>query len=171
MSRFMAIALGGVVGAGALMLSPVAISASPVPSVALAKAARTAPLKEIDNRQGRCVERSVEQWLKELTGQEVRSIRWSGVACQLTGPGPLDGGGHWCGQADLILKHPKNRTDRPMIEVYFEKPVHGRPGKPYAFRGVMLTADGPDYSRFPEDFEADWRSRFPPRGKSSKACP
>lgn len=39
--------------------------------------------------------------------------------------------------------------------------MQGRPGKAYAFRGVMETRDGgPDYVRFRRDFEAVWEERF-----------
>ncbi|MGZ6015131.1 MAG: hypothetical protein ACXWKM_05250, partial [Phenylobacterium sp.] len=63
------------------------------------------------------------------------------------------------------LKHPKSRNDTPMVEIFFEAPKHGRPGKAYAFRGEMRAADGEDLSRFRKDFEYDWTSRFrPPEG-------
>ena len=64
--------------------------------------------------------------------------------------------------ATIALAHPKDRKDSPIVEIYFEKPDQGRPGKAYAFRGTMVTRDGgPDYVRFRKDFEAVWEERFP----------
>ena len=40
-------------------------------------------------------------------------------------------------------------------------PRAGRPGKAYAFRGLLLTKEGPDNIRFRRDFDAAWRERFP----------
>ena len=58
---------------------------------------------------------------------------------------------------------PRIVSDSPLIEIYFEKPVQGRPGAAYAFRSLMTTRDdGPDYGRFRKDFEALWDERFPP---------
>jgi len=126
----------------------------------LARAARNAPVKAIDYDQARCDGRTVEQWLVALAGANARAITWTGGPCQLVGPG-IDGGSHWCGQGVVTLKLPKSRDDRPLIEVFFEAPRRGRPGRPYAFRGAMLSADGLDNDRFRNDFEADWTSRFP----------
>jgi len=76
----------------------------------------------------------------------------------------------WCAQATVLLVRPKRRDDNPMVEIYFEKPDHGRPGAAYAFRSVMMTRDGgPDYSRFRKDFEAEWHERFP-RDPGAVAC-
>ena len=49
-----------------------------------------------------------------------------------------------------------------MIEIFFEKPVRGRPGKAYAFRGVVPDRNGDiEIIRFRRDFEAAWAERFP----------
>ena len=63
-------------------------------------------------------------------------------------------------QATVTLVHPKDKDDTPIIEIYFEKPNQGRPGKAYAFRAAMETKDGPDYIRFRKDFEGAWNERF-----------
>jgi hypothetical protein len=171
MSKFLVILFGFFACTVSLLASQALVLAQPIQHEALAMAARKTILKEIDYLEEKCAnDRSVEQWLQDLTGNEARSIRWSGGACQLIGPGPLDTGSHWCGQATVILKHPKNKDDKPMIEIFFEKPVKGHPGKAYAFRGSMLAADGLNYSRFRWDFEWDWRSRFPTSGIVPEAC-
>ncbi|MGA0600490.1 hypothetical protein ACO2Q3_07260 [Caulobacter sp. KR2-114] len=131
-----------------------------VANAALAAAARTTPVAAIDYDLKRCDPRTVEQWLKALVGANARSIAWSGGPCTVVGPG-IDSGSDWCADAVITLAHPKNRSDRPMIEVFFEAPKAGRPGAAYAFRGVMQAADGEDVSRFRDGFEADWTSRFP----------
>ncbi|MGE0257259.1 MAG: hypothetical protein AB7H71_12415 [Alphaproteobacteria bacterium] len=131
---------------------------------ALAAAGRAALLGDIDYGEQHCDGSvTVAAWLKALVGGEARGIEWRGGSCQLTTElNPLDRGGDWCAQAFVTLAHPKSRDDTPVIEIYFEKPDHGRPGRPYAFRGVMMTRDGgPDYSRFRQGFEAEWRERFP----------
>lgn len=131
---------------------------------ALAAAGRAARLVDIDYGEEHCDGAlTVAAWLKALVGREARAIEWRGGPCQLTTDlNPLDRGGDWCAQAFVTLAHPKNRDDTPVIEIYFDKPVGGRPGKPYAFRSVMMTRDdGPDYLRFREGFEAEWRERFP----------
>jgi hypothetical protein len=135
-----------------------------VANASLAWAARDTPVAAIDYEQDRCDGRTVEQWLKALTAAQARSIAWTGGPCELVGPG-IDSGSSWCAQAVVTLAHPLSRRDRPTVEVFFEKPDHGRPGRPYAFRGSMRAADGLDLSRFRKDFEYDWTSRFPaPRG-------
>ncbi|MBS0409238.1 MAG: hypothetical protein JSR86_04935 [Proteobacteria bacterium] len=130
-----------------------------VANAVLAAKARSTPVKAVDYNEDRCDPRSVEQWLKALTGANARSIAWTGGPCQIVGMG-IDGGSSWCAQATITLAHPKSRRDQPMIEIFFERPVHGRPGAAYAFRGAMTAADGEDTSRFRKDFEADWTSRF-----------
>ena len=123
-------------------------------------------LESIDDGSSYCDGKmTVEEWLKGLAGEYARAISWTGGKCQLvTGQSPLDvASWRWCAQATVSLVHPRNRDDAPMIEIFFEKPVHGRPGAAYAFRGVMMTRDdGLDFSRFRKDFEAEWRNRFPP---------
>jgi hypothetical protein len=150
----------------AAALAPVPSQAAPgvtqgVPDAALAQAAGSAPLKSIDYDEDRCDDRTVEQWLQALTTPEARHIVWAGGPCRLVGPG-IDSGGRWCGQAAIALRTPSGRDDRPMIEIFFEAPEQpGRPGRPYAFRGAIHTADGDDVIRFRRDFEAAWISRFP----------
>ena len=131
---------------------------------ALIAAGRTALLSDIDYGEEHCDGAlTVAAWLKALVGRDARAIAWQGGSCQLINElNPLDRGGNWCAQAFVTLALPKNRDDTPVIEIYFEKPDHGRPGRPYAFRSVMMTHDdGPDYLRFRRDFEAEWRERFP----------
>jgi len=139
-------------------------AAAGVPTAALIAAARHAPLQSIDYEQEHCDgDLDVETWLKALTGSRARAILWTGGRCRLTDTlNPLDAGGRLCAQAAIVLAHPASRKDRPMVEIYLEAPRHGRPGKAYAFRGFMIASDGPDYSRFRKDFEADWLSRFEP---------
>lgn len=152
------VALSAMIGAPALA-GPAATHG--VPNAALAQAAREAPLKAIDYDEDRCDGRTVEQWLTAFTSPEARRIVWTGGPCQLVGSG-IDSGSRWCGQAAIILRAPLDRRDRPMIEIFFEAPHHpGRPGRPYAFRGAVHTADGDDVARFRRDFEAAWISRFP----------
>lgn len=130
----------------------------------LIAAARTAPVSAIDYDQPHCdADQTIDAWLKTLVGRQARAIRWSGGGCDLVnGLNPMDAGSQWCAQATITLIHPKSRDDRPEIEVYFEKPVNGRPGQPYAFRAAMVTVDGPDYIRARDDFEGDWLARFGP---------
>src|SRR5690348_5681650 len=97
-----------------------------VANAALAAKARITPVKAVDYDDDRCDERTVEQWLKAITGPQARAITWTGGPCELTGPG-IDYGSDWCAQATITLVHPKDRNDRPMIEIYFERPAHGRP--------------------------------------------
>ena len=138
-------------------------------AASLAQAARSTPVRAVDYDQDRCDTRTVEQWLKALTGSGARSISWSSGPCQIVGPG-IDAGGRWCAQAAIALAHPKSRKDRPMIEIFFEAPKRGRPGKAYAFRGVMLADDGLDMSRYRKDFEYDWTSRFKAPAKAIVDC-
>lgn len=130
-----------------------------VPAALLAEAAKSTPLRSIDYDEDHCDDRTVDQWLRALTGPNARSITWQGGPCQIVGMG-IDSGSDWCAQATVTLAHPKARDDKAVIEIFFDKPVHGRPGKAYAFRGMMLTPDGQDMTRFRKDFEAEWLSRF-----------
>jgi hypothetical protein len=133
---------------------------------ALIAAAREAKLEVIDYGQQHCDRATtVDDWLKSLTSHDARVINWSGGECQLVSnmrPGIDASSWPWCAQARITLVHPKDRHDIPMIEIYLEKPNRGRPGAAYAFRAAMITRDGPDYLRFRQDFEAEWRDRFPP---------
>jgi hypothetical protein len=131
-----------------------------VSAAALIAKARITPVKLIDYDEDRCDPRTVEQWLRALAGPNARAIAWTAGPCQIVGEG-IDSGSQWCAQATVTLAHAKDRRDSPMIEVFFEQPVRGRPGVAYAFRGEMRAADGDDMSRFRKDFEGDWTSRFP----------
>jgi hypothetical protein len=135
--------------------------------VALATAGRQATLKLIDYGSDYCDgDMTVEAWLRALVGKHALNITWSGGRCVLVNdlrPGIDASSWPYCAQATVTLARPKNKDDAPIIEIYFEKPVQGRPGEAYAFRGVMETRDdGPDYMRFRKDFEAVWDERFPP---------
>jgi hypothetical protein len=168
----------GLIGAAALL----ALAAGPaagkagytkgVANAALVAAAKATTLRAIDYDQDLCRnDRTVAQWLAELTAGQAKAVEWMGGPCVLTNDlNPLDSGSDWCARASVILKHPKTKNDSPTIEVYFEKPVRGRVKPAYAFRGEMLAADGEDYSRFRRDFEYDWVSRFP-ASKSVTECP
>jgi hypothetical protein len=146
---------------------PAGAQTSPtVTSTALVTAARQTPVKMIDYGEDRCDgDTTVEAWLSSLVAKEARTITWTGGKCVLVNdmrPGIDASSWPYCAQATVTLNKPKNRKDQPIVEIYFEKPDKGRPGKAYAFRGVMETRDdGPDYIRFRRDFEAVWDERFP----------
>jgi hypothetical protein len=127
-----------------------------VSNAALARAARDATLAQIDDFRNHCGDqRRVEDWLKDVVGDTAKSIRWSGDRCQLINLlNPLDGGTKWCGQAVVV---PKRGKDEATIEVFFEKPEHGKPGTPFAFRAMAPTKDGPDYMRETYAFEINWK--------------
>ena len=137
-----------------------------VSNAALAAAGRDATLNEIDYGSAYCDgAMTVDAWLKALVGNHARAITWTGGGCKLVNDlNPIDAAKWpWCAQATVLLVRPKRRDDNPMVEIYFEKPDHGRPGAAYAFRSVMMTRDdGPDYLRFRKEFEAEWHDRFPP---------
>jgi hypothetical protein len=150
-------------------------TAQSVSNAALADAGRTATLKMIDYGSDYCDgASSVEAWLKALVGAHARSITWSGGKCVLVNdmrPGIDASSWPYCAQARITLVRPKDRRDTPLIEIYLEKPVGGRPGRAYAFRSEMMTRDGDlDYGRFRKDFEALWDERFPPGPESSPRC-
>jgi hypothetical protein len=130
---------------------------------ALIAAARQATLKDIDYGQNYCdSDITVDAWLKALVGKEARAITWNGGECELVNPyGTLIDAKEWpyCAQATVTLKHPKSRTDRAVIEIYFESPVDGHPGVAYAFRSM---SEDIGYLRTRKEFEASWDDRFPP---------
>jgi hypothetical protein len=136
---------------------------------ALVAAAKATPLSLIDYDQVLCRnDRTVAAWLKELTAGDARAIVWTGGACQLADTiMPGDAGSDWCAQATILLNHPNNRADKPIVEIYFDKPTHGRPSPAYAFRAV-IEEDG--LLRFRQDFETSWIVRFP-RNAAVIACP
>jgi len=153
--------------------APNAEPANSVPKSSLAAAGRSATLKLIDYGEAYCDgETTVEAWLKALVGKQARAITWTGGQCVLVNdmrPGIDASSWPYCAQATITLVHPKTRDDTPIVEIYFEKPDHGRPGKAYAIRAALMTRDGdPDYIRFRKDFEAGWNERFPPA--SPPAC-
>jgi len=133
------------------------------PNTRLIAAAKASPLKLIDNLQDHCDgETPAGDWLADLTRREAKRVDWTAGRCALTNSlNPLDAGGSYCVQATITLKHPKNRQDRPEIEIYLENPRHGRPGAAYAFRSSFDSVDGPDYERERVAFDSQWRERFP----------
>jgi hypothetical protein len=135
----------------------------------LVAAAKATPLKLIDYDQALCRDdRTVQAWLKELTTGDARAIVWTGGRCELSNTlNPIDAGSDWCAQATILLKHPKARNDRPVVEIYFDTPSHGRPSPAYAFR-AMTAEDG--LIRFRQDFESTWLARFPANAKTIE-CP
>lgn len=151
------------------MITALAMAASLNLDARLIQAARATPVRAVDYDQDRCDGRTVEQWLKALTAANARSISWTAGRCEIVGPG-IDAGSRWCAQASIALARPKSAKDRPMVEVFFEAPVRGRPGKAYAFRGLMQAADGLDMSRRREEFEYDWTSRFPRAKRAIVDC-
>jgi hypothetical protein len=143
------------IAAAALTALSVHAAERGVSNAALAKAAREARLDQIDDFRKTCKDtRRVEDWLKDVVGDTAKSIRRSGGRCQLVNNlNPLDGGTDWCGQAVITPKRGKDAT----IEVFFEKPAHGKPGVPFAFRAGADTKDGPDYMRETYAFEVNWK--------------
>jgi hypothetical protein len=135
----------------------------------LVAAAQDAPVRAVDYDEDRCDERTVGQWLAALTAEQAKSVAWTGGPCQIVGPG-IDSGSRWCAQATVTLKAPKSPDDQPMIELFFEAPENGKPGRPYAFRGVMLADDGQDMTRRRKEFEFDWFSRFPAPSDAMVDC-
>ncbi|HVT31919.1 MAG TPA: hypothetical protein VHE32_04700, partial [Rhodanobacteraceae bacterium] len=135
--------------------TPHAVSAS-----ALIAAAKAAMLSEIDYGRELCApDRPVETWLADVLGDTASRVTWRGGSCQLVSDlNPLDAGGKWCAGATIVPKdHPKEPAE---IEIYFEKPAGGKPGKPYAFRGVNHDVDGIDYKRAFADFEYGYRQKY-----------
>lgn len=141
------------------------LSPSRVSRAMLAAAGRDAKVGSVDFGESHCdSEVTFGAWLKTLVGQDARAIAWTGGPCRLVIPGSGidDGSSPWCAQATITLLHPRARDDQPVIELYFEDPVQGHLGPPFAFRSIMVTRDnGPDYQRERRYFEADWRERFP----------
>lgn len=142
------------------------VEAESVSNAALVTAGKQAIAGMIDYGEDRCDrDTTVEAWLTGLVGKEARNITWTGGKCVLVSdmrPGIDASSWPYCAQATISLVRPKNRKDTPIVEIYFEKPEQGRPGKAYAFRGSMESRDdGPEYIRFRRDFEAMWEERFP----------
>lgn len=135
----------------------------PAPGVsraALIAAAKNAMLSQIDYDRELCdADRNVETWIKGVVGETAARIEWRGGECVLTNDlNPLDAGSQWCGGATIV---PKGHAKEPAsIEVYFERPANGKPGKPYAFRGVNYDVDGLDYKRDWPSFEYGYRQKY-----------
>jgi hypothetical protein len=147
-----------------------AAHAAPSFHAGLIAAAKATPVRDIDYDQERCDDRTVGEWLAAFTAAHARRIDWTAGRCRIVGPG-IDAGSDWCVQATVRLAQPQDAKDAPMVEIFFEDPVRGRPGKAYAFRGLMQAADGQDMSRFRNDFEYDWISRFPAAKAAVVDCP
>jgi hypothetical protein len=154
----------------AVLAGAAAHARRPPPLIAkLIAAAKATPVRAIDYDDERCDERTVAEWLGALTGADARRIAWTAGPCQIVGPG-IDQGATWCAQATVVLARPGGPKDRPMVEVFFEDPKAGRPGRAYAFRGAMRAEDGLDMSRFRREFEYDWTSRFKPAAGAIVDC-
>jgi hypothetical protein len=139
-----------------------------VADTALIAAAKATPLKLIDYDEVLCRnDRTVAEWLKELTAGDARAIVWTAGGCDLVDANPIDSGSDWCAQATILLRRPKDRSDKPVVEIYFDKPAHGRPSPAYAFRGIT---EDQGLQRFRQDFESDWLGRFPADAKVIQ-CP
>jgi hypothetical protein len=131
-----------------------------VSSTTLIAAAKAAMLSEIDYGRELCDgDRNIETWLNDVTGETAAKIEWRGGACELTNElNPLDAGSDWCGGATII---PRGHAKEPAaIEIYFEKPANGKPGKAYAFRAVNYDVDGLDYKRDFLDFQYGYRQKY-----------
>lgn len=139
--------------------SPHAAAKRGVSDATLAAAARSARVADVDTVRGECGDaRSVEAWLDDAVGDTAR-VAWRGGACVLANPdNPIDAGSDWCGGATIVPK--KDPTHPARIEVYFEKPVDGKPGKAYAFRAENHDVDGLDYKRDTRSFEIGYGERF-----------
>jgi len=135
-------------------------AAGGVSPAALIAAAKNAMLSQVNYGRELCDgDRNIETWIKDVTGEAAGRIEWRGGACRLTNElNPLDAGSDWRGGATIIPKgHPKEPA---AIEIYFEKPVNGKPGKAYAFRAVNYDVDGLDYKRDWPSFEYGYRQKY-----------
>lgn len=141
-----------------VLLSP-GSAAERVSSRDLIAAGTAAKLSQIDQMRRDCGDdRSVAAWLKDVLGDSAKRITWSGGVCRLTNKqNPIDAGGGVCAQAEIT---PKSGRDNATIEIYFDAPVRGRPGAPFAFRAVVHTKDGWDYMRETSAFAVNWRETY-----------
>ncbi len=152
-----------------LLLAGQALAQQSVTPAAMIAAGKNARLSEIDYGEKLCDgDMRVEDWLKQLTGTDAKRITWLGGKCQIVGIGPgIDAQSHpWCARAASDLARPRRRDDVMLAEIFLERPRNGKPGPAYAFRGIVMTTDGPDMVRRRTEFAAGWRERFPnaPRG-------
>jgi hypothetical protein len=147
------------------LAAPANAASRGVKSADLIKAAKAARLSDIDYTREQCKDhRSVEEWLHSALGNAARSIKWTGGACKLANrQNPRDAGTKWCAQAAIM---PKKGGPPAMIEIYFEAPKGGRPGKAFAFRALVHTKAGPDSMRETAAFEANWGETHIPRYKA-----
>jgi hypothetical protein len=79
---------------------------------------------------------------------------------------PLDAGTNWCAHAAI---EPRAGGPASTVEIFFEKPVAGRPGKAFAFRATVKTKDGWDYMRETAAFESNWGETYIPAYKPPKS--
>jgi hypothetical protein len=144
----------------ALAFAAGALAAAPkVKSSDLIKAAKAATVSAVDDRRKECNDkRTIAQWLKQAVGDAARSVAWSGGACKLVDErNPRDAGTKWCALATIA---PKKGGPSARIEIFFEAPKGGRPGKAFAFRAEVHTNAGPDYMRETSAFEANWGETY-----------
>jgi hypothetical protein len=136
-------------------------SAQAVAAGELIKAAKAATISEVDYARRDCGDdRTIEDWLREVVGASAKSIRWAGGRCVLAiKERARDAGTKWCAHAVIT---PKQGRHTATVEIYFEAPQRGRPGKPFAFRSSVHTKAGPDYSRETSAFEANWGETYVP---------
>ena len=147
--------------AAALLIGASSARADDALNAALARAARTLPLADIDFDARDCKDtRTVGQWLDETVLPASRSVRWAGGTCRLrVRERPSDSGTPWCGFA-LIVPKAGGRVAR--VEINFERPRGVRPGKPIAFRGVVPVQGSEELLRRPFEFKAAWRGEHDP---------
>jgi hypothetical protein len=129
--------------------------------IALAQAARDARLDQIDAFRKQCGDRRrVADWLKDVVGDSAKSIRWSGGRCRLTNKlTPA----RWRDQLvrpgrDHAATRPARRHHRGLFRT-----AHARQaGRPFAFRAIADTKDGPDTVRETFGFAVNWKQMHVP---------
>jgi hypothetical protein len=124
----------------------------------LSAAGKRATISEIDYQRADCNDtRTLEAWLKQVTGTSAKSVRWGAGKCVLARKEtPRDAGTQYCAHAVIT---PKQGQHTATIEVYFD-PKDGKLGKAFAFRSSVHTKDGPDYSRETSAFEFNWGETY-----------
>jgi len=150
---------GGVVSGVAAFGAAEAASRRASPA-ALIAAAQSASISEVDYTRSNCGDnRRIGDWLKHVLDATAKSIIWSAGTCQLvTENNPNDSGASAsCAQAMIT---PKQGGEPATIEIFFEAPRNGRPGKPFAFRAAVHTKDGWDYMRDTRAFQVNWRETY-----------
>ncbi len=143
-----------------VVLAPNALAASrgATPSD-LINAAKAATVSVVDYQRKDCKDdRTIEDWLKEAVGDAARSIKWTGGACKLANrDNPRDAGTKWCAQATIA---PNKGGPPATIEIYFEAPKGGQPGKLFVFRASVRTKAGWDTMRETLAFENNWGETY-----------